>query len=247
MKTCGRTQCEFHKNILNSNESAKHRIEGLEFEYKLQNIFEQAGYEVIRTPDSGDYGVDFIVIIKGEKWAFQCKNSKTPASTHAVLEAYAGGRFYDCTRFCVASPSGFTRNAMMCAAKLGVQLETDRFRFNIPLPDNASNLLETSSLIKAGGPKEKVWMINGVCKPRSEWCEEHNTTIKAVQYRMSKGMTLHEALTYTKPKIEIDGEEKTAIEWCEKYGISKQLYDYRTKNGKMTPYEALTSPVRGRG
>lgn len=129
-KTCGRAECEFHKKRVAYVDGAKQRLEGLEFEHKLQDIFERAGYEVIRTPDRNDFGVDFMVVINGEKWAFQCKKMATPAGTPAVLEVYAGGKFYDCTRFCVASPSGFTGNAIQCAAKLGVQLETNRFRLS---------------------------------------------------------------------------------------------------------------------
>lgn len=248
VKTCGRAECEFYRERQGgSNTGTIRRQKGLEFEHKLQGIFEQAGYEVIRTPDSHDYGVDFIVIINGEKWAFQCKKSKKTASTHAVLEAYAGGRFYDCTRFCVVSPSGFSTNAMRCAAKLGVQLETEKFRFNIDLNKNTKELLETADCVV---PRKKVkkWAINGIIKTTHDWCKEYGVTPKQVEYRMSNGMSLIDALEYGNPKgrtkIEINGKLKTKIEWCEEYDISTQLFDYRTKSAKMTPYEALTTPKR---
>lgn len=246
-RTCGRPECEFYIKRRGNNEGIKHKKQGLEFEHKLQGLFENAGYEVIRTPDSGDYGVDFIVFIDGEKWAFQCKKTKKPSGVSAVFEVYAGGRFYDCTRFCVASPSGFTTQAMKCAAKLGVQLETEKFRFNVDLNENTVGLLKVANYTPSL-KKEKEGTIDGVTKPISEWCKEYNVTRSQLNHRISNGMSLEEALRYTKSKgkikIEINGEIKTKIEWCEEYGVSVQLYDYRTKTGKMTPYEALTTPRR---
>ena len=247
VKTCGRPECEFYLKRTGNTAGEKRRLKGIEFEHKLQDIFERAGYEVIRTPDIHDYGVDFMVVINDEKWAFQCKQMSRPATVKAVYEVYAGGRFYDCTRFCVASPSGFTTQAMKCAAKLGVQLETEKFRFNVSQNENATELLKTANFTPSY-KREREWEINGITKTMSQWCEEYNVTRPQVSYRMSKGMTFTEALTYTKPKgrakIEINGEVKTKIEWCEEYGISTQLFDYRTKSAKMIPYEALTTPRR---
>lgn len=244
-RTCGRPECEYHIKRRGSVEAEKHRKEGLEFEHKLQDVFENAGYEVIRTSDSHDYGVDFIVFINGEKWAFQCKKMKVAATAHAVMEVYSGGRFYDCTRFCVASPSGFTSQAMKMAAKLGVQLETNEFRFNVSLNENTVELLKIANYT-ASGKKEKEWTINGVTKAKSEWCKEYNAIPRQVEYRISNGMSVIEALTYVKPikTLEFDGVTKTLNEWCKHFGISKPLYDYRIQCG-MTPYEAFTTPKRG--
>lgn len=245
-KTCGRPECEYYIRRNGKNVALKRRAKGLEFEHKLQDIFEQAGYDVTRTPDSGDYGVDFIVNINGERWAFQCKKHTRPAGTRSIFEVYAGGRFYDCARFCVASPSGFTTQAMKCAAKLGVQLETEKFRFNVSQNENTVELLKTAESVVRVGSKAKGHTINGSTKSFAEWCKQYNFSQGKVRYRMSLGMSLEEALHYIPPKrgtkIEINGKTKTKVEWCNEYGISTSLYDYRTKNNKMTPYEALTTP-----
>ena len=43
--------------------------------------------------------------------------------------------------------------------------------------------------------KKKTWVIGGVEKPRTEWCEEYGKSIQCVLYRVAKmGLTLEEAL-----------------------------------------------------
>lgn len=128
--TCGRSDCEHHEETGVDPKRKKAQEDGLAFERRVCSVFEKAGYDVIKTPDRGDFGVDVLVDIKGEKWAIQCKKTKAPAGVKAVAEVYAGGRYYDCTRFCVASPSGFTAQAKRIASKLGVQLETKSFHIS---------------------------------------------------------------------------------------------------------------------
>ena len=246
--TCGRPQCEFHVSRMGSVAGIQSRDDGLRFEHYLRSVFENAGYEVERTPDSGDYGVDFVVAINDERWAFQCKKLKVPANTHSVLEVYAGGRYHDCTRFCVVSPSGFSYNAQKCAAKLGVQLETEKFRFNMNKEDYVVEMLETMQHNPHSG-SAVLWEVDGVIRPAQEWCDEYDITRSAVRYRVRRGMDLKTALTAPKYEhtartavVEIDGVVKSKKEWCAEYGISMQLYDYRTKQGGLPPMEALTRP-----
>lgn len=241
--TCGRVECEYHGKYNFNPETKKAIEEGRAFERHLATVFEKAGYKVIKTPDSGDYGVDVIVEINGEKWAFQCKKKKVPAGSKAVAEAYAGGRYYDCTRFCVASPSGFTYQAKKMASKLGVQLETKSFHFNVPQSQYKSDLLPTVPIGEVRGRKNK-WEIDGIIKDAAEWLKEYDISRATVERRMHDGMDLKKALTtplYRKRAlVEIDGVVKSKQEWCAEYGISPQLYDYRTKQAGLSPIEALT-------
>lgn len=128
--TCGRAECEFFKK----------RKKDIELDYGFQEIFKDEGYEIIRMPESHEYGVDFIAVINGEKWAFQYKPQQDSTDFKSVLEVYAGGKLYDCTHYCVISPSSFTVNAIKCAAKLGVQLARSEFVFNMKLADNVEGL-----------------------------------------------------------------------------------------------------------
>ena len=50
-----------------------------------------------------------------------------------------------------------------------------------------------------GNMSKQVYVIDGVQKPLSEWCEEYGITAPAVMYRMKKkGMNFEEALTSPK-------------------------------------------------
>lgn len=79
--TCGRSECEFHKERGINVNALKAREEGLAFEQHLADVFERAGYKVVKTPDQGDFGVDVIVWINGENGRFSAKNQKS----HQVL------------------------------------------------------------------------------------------------------------------------------------------------------------------
>ena len=248
--TCGRPECEYYKRQGFNREFVAAIEEGFAFEKRFAETFKNAGYDVVRTPNSGDYGVDVIVKIRGERWAFQCKKKKTPTTSKAVMEVYAGGRFYDCTRFCVASPSGFTDSARKMAAKLGVQLETNAFHFGVTREENAIELLSTVECVSDNvGKRKKTWTINGVRKTREEWCKEYGVSLSGVKHRLEKGMSVEEALSAQSvrhlPNTEfaINGETRKLREWCNEYGVMWPTFCYRVKQRKMSYLEALTTPV----
>lgn len=129
--SCKNIECPYYKESNKSIVGAVRRKEGLLYEHSAQDLFEKNGYVVERTPDSQDYGVDYIVHLNnGEKLAIQCKKSKAPASVRAIQEVYTGGHFYDCCLFAVISPSGFTKNALSIALKLGVYCAIHEFKFD---------------------------------------------------------------------------------------------------------------------
>lgn len=239
-KTCGRTECPFHAEALRGAKNK--RTLGHAFEHECAHIMKEQGYTVELTPDSGDYGVDFFAEVNEVRVAFQCKQLKVQANVTTIQEVYAGGRYFDCCKFVVVSPSGFTRPAEMMASKLGVQLAVDLNEF--ALSDESGDLLATNKMQTFCGTG-LVWEIDGETKPAEQWCKESDITRSAVVSRMKKGMSLKDALSapkYVRGTIEIDGVFKTKQEWCDEYGISTQLYDYRTKQGGLAPIEALTKP-----
>lgn len=238
VKTCGRSECQYHKALLKKGNET--RLAGISFENEWAEAMEQQGFAVEMTPESGDFGVDFFATINEEKVAFQCKKLKPSSVVSAVQEVYAGGRYYDCCKFVVVSPSGFSYPAELMASKLGVQLEKDLSNFELKsLEENKIATQKIQTFSKSG----LIWEIDGVAKPAHVWCKEYEISKPAVTSRIKQGMTLKEALTMPKYSrnnfIEIDGIINTKKTWCDMYGISAQLYDYRVKYSGLTPKEAL--------
>ena len=241
VKSCGRPECPYHK--ASQKAGAIKRKMGVAFEKECATIIEMQGFPIEMTPETGDFGVDFFATVDGERVAFQCKKQKIASVVSAVQEVYAGGRFYDCCKFVVVSPSGFSYPAELMASKLGVQLETNLQNFK--LKSLKENKIDTQR-IQTHSSKGLLWEIDGVTKPAAQWCAEYGVSRNAVLYRVQKGKDLKSALTQSKyspaidQMIEIDGIYKSKKEWCDHYGISPQLYDYRIKYSNLSPIEALT-------
>ena len=243
-RSCGEPECRYHRIALRGGKNKRER--GLAFEHECATEMKKQGYVVEMTPGTGDYGVDFFAVIEGERVAFQCKKLKAESMIGAVQEVYAGGRYYDCCKFVVVSPSGFTYPAEIMAAKLGVQLE--RNLENFKLKSMEENKIDTQKMTTYSG-RALIWEIDGVSKPAQAWCDEYGVSKQAVRDRVRRGMDLKTALTAPRYEhtahavvVEIDGVVKSKRAWCNEYGISTQLYDYRTKQGGLSPLEALTRP-----
>ena len=243
--SCGREECEYRRKSLTDGQDI--RKQGIGFEFECADVMKSQGFAVEMLPSSGDYGVDFFAMVDGERVAFQCKKLKTSSVVHAVQEVYAGGRYYDCCKFVVVSPSGFSYPAELMGAKLGVQLETSLQNFRLKALEE--NRIETNKTKSYSG-HALLWEIDGVVKPTQEWCREYGVERSTVVRRVEKkGLSLKDALTapaYRRTTITIDGETKSKLDWCDQYGISTQLYDYRVKYSGLSPLEALTKPKETR-
>ncbi|NGM83254.1 restriction endonuclease [Paenibacillus sp. 7124] len=98
------------------------KMEGVEFEHFLADVFRRKGYKVQLTPASGDDGVDLIIMKAGRKIAVQCKRYSGTVGNSAVQEVFAGKSFYDCDEAMVVTNSTLTAPAVNTARKLGVTL-----------------------------------------------------------------------------------------------------------------------------
>jgi hypothetical protein len=95
------------------------RMQGVEFEKFLANVFLELGYEVETTKATRDQGVDLIISKNGRRTAIQAKGY--PASTvgnSAVQEANTGMLYYDCHACGVITNSSFTSSARDLANKV---------------------------------------------------------------------------------------------------------------------------------
>ena len=95
---------------------------GEDYEFYIQNMVEDEGFFVKRTPITGDQGVDLIVQTQNGKVAIQCKYYSSKVGNKAVQEVNAGKDFYDCLYAAVVSNASYTVHARRLAHTLDVRL-----------------------------------------------------------------------------------------------------------------------------
>ena len=95
---------------------------GLDYELYVEKYLQKLGYNVTRTPKTGDQGVDLIAEKDDDRKAIQCKYYSKPVGNKAVQEVIAGANFYQCTSAAVISNSSFTKAARQLAENSGIEL-----------------------------------------------------------------------------------------------------------------------------
>ncbi len=83
-------------------------LSGRQFEAELAKLLLVCGYDVERTPMSGDAGVDLWLTQNGEKTAVQCKRLKKPVGVAAARDLFGTMLHHRADRGILASVSGFT-------------------------------------------------------------------------------------------------------------------------------------------
>ena len=116
-RDCGMPDCPYSTPL--ERASRERRKRGFDFERQIEQELISKGYNATKTQDQSDFGVD-VIIQDGndDKIAVQCKQQDAPAGVGAIQEVYAGGRFYDCTKFDVICYKGFSNPAILMARKL---------------------------------------------------------------------------------------------------------------------------------
>ena len=105
--------------VKNTNESYK---KGIKFENRCLEILKKNGWEVKKTPNTGDQGVDLIASIKDLRICIQCKDHEKAIGNKAVQEISAGKLFWKGTHAILVSKSGFTKSAQELAKSNNVIL-----------------------------------------------------------------------------------------------------------------------------
>jgi restriction system protein len=95
---------------------------GTEFEGYVAARLQRAGWQVMFTSASGDYGVDLIAQKDGKSVAIQCKRHGKSVGVAAVQQVVAGARHHGCTKSIVVSNQEFTEAAKQLAFTHGCQL-----------------------------------------------------------------------------------------------------------------------------
>jgi len=244
---CGRSDCPYmddiHKGV------ARAKDVGQKYEHDILSRLLMQGYNAKTTGGTGDYGVDIIITCDdGSKMAIQCKYQKQITGVEAIQAVYAGGRFYDCTKFAVVSNSGFSNNAILMAKKLGVYLSDGNFEYPEDIQKYASKLLP----VFRGNEKNKVYYeIDGEKHTFGDWCAIYGKSVDYVKNQIKKGISFENALKLNvvhswERKYTVNGFTGTKKELCIRFGISEQLLQYRLRNG-IELQQALTMPKQKGG
>jgi hypothetical protein len=123
-----RRELEVHLAMEREREFARARADhwkkltGVEFEDELGELYRRLGYEVSRTPATGDEGIDLILRRPGELVVVQCKQHGKPAGQHFVRDLYGAMMHHGAQKAVLACPAGFTKAVRKFASGKPIEL-----------------------------------------------------------------------------------------------------------------------------
>ena len=98
-------------------------MDGYKFERKCAAALRRQGFTHVELiGGSGDQGVDILARKHRKTYGIQCKYYSSPVGNHAVQQAYAGARYYDCDIAAVMTNSTYTEGARALAERTDVRL-----------------------------------------------------------------------------------------------------------------------------
>ena len=245
-RCCGEPNCTYSSIVHRKQQENKKT--GIAYESTIARLLSDKGYNAKVTKGVGDYGVDIIITnADGSLTAVQCKKQSSPVGVDAIQEVYAGGRFYDCTRFSVICDNGFSNNAIVMARKLGVYLCDGEYNPPEDIEKYTESLLPTFHSLEKN---KKYYELNGEKKTLGDWCVIYNANKSWVQRQLKDGVSLQIALITpqkpNKPQFTVNGFTGTLTEICNHFGVIKQTVDYRMKQRGMTIEEAIFTPTNSK-
>jgi restriction system protein len=98
------------------------KMDGIQFEHYLKELFKSQGYIVEVTKASGDFGADLILKSKEKKIVVQAKRYTNNVGIKAVQEISAAMKYYNAHECWVVTNSYFTKAAEKLASTVHVRL-----------------------------------------------------------------------------------------------------------------------------
>ena len=238
-KSCGLVGCTCSTN--EHIASVQRRKQGFDYEAEVEAMLKSKGYNASATKQNGDYGVDIIITeTDGSRIAVQCKHESDIVGVKAIQEVYAGGRFYDCTKFAVVCKSCFSNNAIIMARRLGVYLCDGEFDFPKDMDKYTENLLP---IYHEYHSEDKYYELNGEKRTLADWCAIYEKAQSFVEKRMKEGVSLETALKMKVPQpknIYTLGDLTGTLEdFGRFFGIIPQTLYYRINTMGLTLEEAI--------
>lgn len=243
-KDCGMPNCPYSTPL--ERASRERRKRGFLFEREVEQRLIEKGYNAIKTQDQADYGVDVIIQeYDGSKIAVQCKKQNDPAGVSAVQEVYAGGRFYDCTKFAIICEQGFSNPAIAMARKLGVYLCDGEFEMPKDIDDYTSTLLP---VFHSNDGLQKLYDIGGIKHTLPDWCAIYGKTQYQVEKLLKRDCTLETALKEAPSsqlnQFTVRGVTGTLTQICKHFDVLAPTVTYRMKHMGMTLEDAIFTPTK---
>ena len=243
-KVCGEPDCQYSSVVHRIRQA--HKKEGIAYEREIENMLIESGYDAKATKGVGDFGVDIIITNEdGSLTAVQCKMQEAPAGVDAIQEVYAGGRFYDCTKFAVICKQGFSNPAIIMARKLGVYLCDSEFE----MPEDIGKY--TATLLPVFHSKEKIqklYDIDGTKHTLADWCAIYGKTECQVKKMLDRGCTIEVALQTavesTSQQFTVRGVTGNLSQICKHFGVLAPTVKYRMEHMGMTLEDAIFTPTK---
>lgn len=98
------------------------KMEGIQFEKYLEQLFRLQGYKANMTHAQGDYGADLVISRNGEKIVVQAKRYSKNVGLKAVQEVHGAIAHYKASAGWVVTNSGYTQQARNLAVSNNVRL-----------------------------------------------------------------------------------------------------------------------------
>lgn len=243
-KDCGMPNCPYSTPL--ERASRERRKRGFSFEREVEQMLIEKGYNATKTQDQADYGVDIIIQEHdGSKIAVQCKKQNDPAGVNAVQEVYAGGRFYDCTKFAVICEQGFSNPAIIMARKLGVYLCDGEFE----MPENIDKYTATLLPVFHGNEGiQKLYDIDGTKHTLADWCAIYGKSQYQVEKMLGRGCTIEIALKTAEAsafyQFTVRGITGNLTQICKYFDVLAPTVKYRMEHMGMTLEDAIFTPTK---
>jgi hypothetical protein len=95
-----------------------------DFEDFIGQLFKDNGYEVMKTPRSGDYGADLILTKSGEKIAVQIKRylPENKVGVQDINQIIGAKDFYKCNKAMIITTSSFSKSGKALATETSTEL-----------------------------------------------------------------------------------------------------------------------------
>ncbi|MCQ6281225.1 restriction endonuclease [Bacillus sp. EB600] len=102
------------------------KLNGVEFENYIKALFQKQGFNVIKTPENKNVGIDLVFTKKIKshisKTAVKCGQYKKSVGVSAIQDIFYGQHLCKCSKSIIICTSEFTTSAIKKAADLKVEL-----------------------------------------------------------------------------------------------------------------------------